>query len=603
VAIAIADFDRDGKLDLAVVNRDGNTVSVLLGDGSGSFGTKTDFGTVLTPTAIAIADLDRDGKLDLVVTNSTASTVSVIPGTGTGSFETKTDFTTGSTPVAVAIADLDRDGKLDLAVVNRDGTTVSVLLNVAPPSSGGGGEGGGGGGGGIHCFIATAAFGSPLAPQVQLLREFRDRFLLPIPIGRSFVALYYRFSPPVADVIARSETLRAIVRVALMPILGWAALVLWSPALGLGVPPVAAILGVWLFGRGAGGRRQAGDRRRPGIWPRVLLVGLVCAGMILAVTGEVRTAERPASPPTPIMQPPRSEDLTPVGQPRVEVSFATPQRFAIITELASRVQRLFQVGDALLDPGVVGRGMKIQRIEHGRLQLVEGPRERVVWLAEGDLVPGITGRRFTRTVLVKALEYRYRVATYPLDPEPRLLDIHAARAILEMDISPPRPDTARRPSQEPGALGRGDQPVALSRRLDATLLARVRVTESAPNAYEVRARDLQDVLDQGGQVLAEAWPTIWPQVSRQEGVSLRVQSPVSDGMLGPRGFHVTSPNLAERAGIEVGDVILSMNGQEINGLLDLYRLYRKIQKDGTLSVIELRLERQGVPITKTYRIR
>jgi S1-C subfamily serine protease len=103
--------------------------------------------------------------------------------------------------------------------------------------------------------------------------------------------------------------------------------------------------------------------------------------------------------------------------------------------------------------------------------------------------------------------------------------------------------------------------------------------------------------------LAEAWPTVRPLVSLRDGVTLQVQSPIADGMLGPRGFRVTSPNLAERAGIEVGDVILSVNGQAINGFVDLYRLYQKVKRDGTLSLIELKLERQGMPITNTYRIR
>lgn len=75
-----------------------------------------------------------------------------------------------------------------------------------------------GGGGGGGCFIATAAYGSYLHPQVQELRNFRDTYLLTNRPGRAFVALYYHFSPPIADFIAQHETFRLIVRLLLTPI-------------------------------------------------------------------------------------------------------------------------------------------------------------------------------------------------------------------------------------------------------------------------------------------------------------------------------------------------------------------------------------------------
>lgn len=62
------------------------------------------------------------------------------------------------------------------------------------------------------CFIATAAFDSPLAPEVQYLQRFRDDVLLASPAGRAFVGTYYRLSPPVANVIARSKWMKAAVR-------------------------------------------------------------------------------------------------------------------------------------------------------------------------------------------------------------------------------------------------------------------------------------------------------------------------------------------------------------------------------------------------------
>ncbi|UCD90476.1 MAG: hypothetical protein JSW04_03275, partial [Desulfobacterales bacterium] len=84
----------------------------------------------------------------------------------------------------------------------------------------GGGDGGGG------CFIATAAYGSMMEPHLKILCDFRDRFILGNTIGKGFVRLYYTYSPAIADFIAKHESLRAIVRVSLLPVVGisWIAL-------------------------------------------------------------------------------------------------------------------------------------------------------------------------------------------------------------------------------------------------------------------------------------------------------------------------------------------------------------------------------------------
>ncbi|MGD8371667.1 MAG: hypothetical protein PVI19_08985, partial [Syntrophobacterales bacterium] len=81
-------------------------------------------------------------------------------------------------------------------------------------------------GGGGGCFIATAAYGSSVGPHVELLRDFRDRFLLENDIGKSFVNLYYTYSPPIADYIADHDALRLVVRWSLLPVVGlsWLAL-------------------------------------------------------------------------------------------------------------------------------------------------------------------------------------------------------------------------------------------------------------------------------------------------------------------------------------------------------------------------------------------
>ena len=127
-SVALADVSADGKQDLIVANNGANTVSVLLGNGTGGFGAKTDFATGTAPSGVAIGDLNGDGKPDAVTANFTASTASVLLGNGTGGFGAKTDFPTGVNPQSVALADVSGDGKLDVITPNFTPNTVSVLL-------------------------------------------------------------------------------------------------------------------------------------------------------------------------------------------------------------------------------------------------------------------------------------------------------------------------------------------------------------------------------------------------------------------------------------------------------------------------------------------
>ncbi|MGA8850048.1 MAG: CFI-box-CTERM domain-containing protein [Dehalococcoidia bacterium] len=68
------------------------------------------------------------------------------------------------------------------------------------------------------CFIATAAYGTPMAEEIQVLREFRDEYLLTNPVGKAFVDFYYKVSPPIAEFITEHPSLKPIVRAVLMPI-------------------------------------------------------------------------------------------------------------------------------------------------------------------------------------------------------------------------------------------------------------------------------------------------------------------------------------------------------------------------------------------------
>ncbi|WP_196292754.1 T9SS type A sorting domain-containing protein [Hymenobacter ruricola] len=131
-AIAVADVNGDGNPDLLTANNGKSTASVLLGTGTGTFGTASTFstGTFSEPRGIAVADVNGDGKPDLLTANIGSNTVGVLLGTGTGSFGAVTTFGTGSQPCGIAVADVNGDGQPDIITANNGDDTVAVLLGT-----------------------------------------------------------------------------------------------------------------------------------------------------------------------------------------------------------------------------------------------------------------------------------------------------------------------------------------------------------------------------------------------------------------------------------------------------------------------------------------
>jgi hypothetical protein len=141
-SIASGDFNGDGLTDLIVANLGENTVSVFLGSPDfGAFNGKADYATGLQPYSVAVGDFNRDGNLDIVVTNEnctviahistvscSAGSVSILLGNGDGTFQPHVEYATGLAPISVNPTDLNGDGKLDLVVVNDQDNSISVLL-------------------------------------------------------------------------------------------------------------------------------------------------------------------------------------------------------------------------------------------------------------------------------------------------------------------------------------------------------------------------------------------------------------------------------------------------------------------------------------------
>jgi len=139
-SVVAGDFNGDGRLDLAAENTDFPTVSLLLGNGDGTFPVALDLADDVgaNPSSLAVEAFNKDGKPDLVVATAGCAPglfpgcgpggVSVLPGNGDGTLQTAVNYSAGLGSSSVAVGDFNGDGKLDLAVSNADSDNVSVLL-------------------------------------------------------------------------------------------------------------------------------------------------------------------------------------------------------------------------------------------------------------------------------------------------------------------------------------------------------------------------------------------------------------------------------------------------------------------------------------------
>ncbi|MFE1602316.1 beta strand repeat-containing protein [Methylobacterium sp. ID0610] len=141
--VQTADFNHDGNVDLAVLNAfagfkntgNGNgSVSILFGDGTGAFRFGADYTVGADPEAMTMGDLNHDGLSDLVVADAESDTVSVLLGRSDGTFQARTAYATGQGPNFVAIADLDQDGNADLITANNFDGTLSILRGTGTGS-------------------------------------------------------------------------------------------------------------------------------------------------------------------------------------------------------------------------------------------------------------------------------------------------------------------------------------------------------------------------------------------------------------------------------------------------------------------------------------
>jgi len=180
-AVALADFNGDGRLDLVSANSGTKTLTVLNGADGGTFVSNATYSLPVAPYFIAAADVNNDGKVDLIYSSGDNNSVTVLTNNGSGGFVSNAVYFLPGTPYHFAVADLNGDGRPDLVTANYNGFNITVLTNS-----------------GTGSFISAGSFSVPSQyPRWISVADFNSDGRLDIA-----VALYY--SPHTVTVLTNN---------------------------------------------------------------------------------------------------------------------------------------------------------------------------------------------------------------------------------------------------------------------------------------------------------------------------------------------------------------------------------------------------------------
>ena len=270
-----------------------------------------------------------------------------------------------------------------------------------------------------------------------------------------------------------------------------------------------------------------------------------------------------------------------------KVRLSETTRFALIRDPAAGRLSLYRDGEAIFEgekPLPVGKIVAV-RDETLLLSLPDG---QTVEIVRGGKLPVPDRLIFVRSILLDTLHFQVRSGpTAATSNEYAVVDIVGRRALLE-----------RRAASVLGGSPFAVEEIPLPELVDRTAFDKV-----APGTWQVPAHAVKQIGGQVGPLLAEALSSATPRLTTGYGIALHMDTSLGTGTLDRRGFLIGYGRLARRAGLEVGDRILFVNGQPVNSVGGLYRIYRSLTSDSSLSEVKVVINRDNQMQTLTYRIR
>ncbi len=277
------------------------------------------------------------------------------------------------------------------------------------------------------------------------------------------------------------------------------------------------------------------------------------------------------------------------------VRLSEPKGFAVLRHTADGRRSLYGPGEAIshpMDPLLV---LMVEQIVGTDLVVRESPGGRRWVLQPGNLVPGFAGLVFAATARLAEIRYEFTSVEEVVDDTPLLLSLSGSMAVLRKEVLRSRSNVVEPPSSE--------SPVA-KKLLDsaAEQIEAIPVRQVGDHTYELEREDVLSVLGPMAELLTELSPVVTPALSVITG-PVPISTEVGDGVLGRGGLTVTRLRVAQTFGVEVGDIIVSVNGREISTPLDAWWVLQEtLIRNPRLSRARVNIVREGRLLTKTYRI-
>ncbi len=293
-----------------------------------------------------------------------------------------------------------------------------------------------------------------------------------------------------------------------------------------------------------------------------------------------------------------------------EVRLPKAERFAVIRNPATGHQGIYKDGEAIYEGGEPLPVGKIIAVRDDAL-VIAVRSGRKFEIGKGARLPGPRELIFVSSALIDTFRYQVRsgVATTS-GGEYSVVEIVGRQALLERAAIPGKDRVAAGPlafrglpqGQRGAPRPGGHSPLPKGSTV-AEVVDHIPLAEVKPDTWDVPKRQVMELGNHLEPLLMETLRSATPTFSMAGGVGLRINTSMGSGTLDRRGFKIGYVKMAQRTGLEVGDRILFVNGQAVNSAGGLFRVYRQLKSDSSLSEVKVVINRNNQLRTLTYRLR